>query len=43
MYFFKNPKQLTKLDVKVRDGLLTYFKKVDTLKSTVDKRVILVK
>lgn len=41
MYFFKDPIQLIKLDYKVRDGIIDYFKKTDTLKATIDKRVIL--
>lgn len=40
MNFFKNPKKLTKLNYKVRDAVIDYFKKVDTLKTTIDKRVI---
>ncbi|PQJ78244.1 5'-nucleotidase C-terminal domain-containing protein [Polaribacter porphyrae] len=40
MNFFKNPLQLTKLNYKVRDAVIDYFKKVDTLKTTIDKRII---
>lgn len=40
MNFFKNPKKLTKLNYKVRDAIIDYFKKVDTLKTGIDKRVI---
>jgi 2',3'-cyclic-nucleotide 2'-phosphodiesterase (5'-nucleotidase family) len=39
MNFFKNPKKLTKLDYKVRDAIISYLEKVDTLKTTIDKRV----
>lgn len=41
MNFFANPKKLTKLDVKVRDAILTYFEKVDELNPVIDNRVIL--
>lgn len=41
MDFFKNPVQLYKLDYKVRDAIVDYFKSVDTLHSTLDNRVIL--
>lgn len=41
MVFFKNPKKLTKLDYKVRNGIIDYFKKTDTLKATTDNRVII--
>lgn len=41
MNFFKAPKKLTKLDLKLRDAILDYFKKVDTLKATIDNRVII--
>jgi 5'-nucleotidase len=41
MLFFANPKELTKLDVKIRDAILIHFKKSDTLKSVIDNRVIL--
>jgi hypothetical protein len=41
MNFFKNPEKLTKLDYKVRDAILDYFEKVDTLTTTIDKRVII--
>ena len=40
MNFFANPVQLTKLDVKIRDAILTHFRKKDTLKSVIDNRVI---
>jgi 2',3'-cyclic-nucleotide 2'-phosphodiesterase (5'-nucleotidase family) len=40
MNFFKNPLKLTKLNYKVRDAVIDYFKKVDTLKTTIDKRII---
>ena len=41
MNFFANPKKLTKLDVKVRDAILTYFEKVEVLEPVIDNRVIL--
>jgi 2',3'-cyclic-nucleotide 2'-phosphodiesterase (5'-nucleotidase family) len=39
MVFFKNPKNLTNLNYKVRDAVIDYFKKTDTLKVTIDQRV----
>ena len=39
MNFFINPEKLTKLEYKVRDAILDYFEKVDTLTTTIDKRV----
>lgn len=41
MNFFKNPEKLTSLNVKVRDVIIDYFKQTDTLKATIDNRVIL--
>lgn len=41
MDFFKDPVQLTKLNYKVRDAIIDYFTKVDTLKTTIDNRVII--
>lgn len=41
MNFFKNPKKLTTLNYKVRDAIIDYFEKVDTLKTAIDNRVIL--
>lgn len=41
MDFFKDPVKLYKLDYKVRDAIVDYFKSVDTLYSTLDNRVIL--
>ncbi len=41
MNFFKNPIKLTTLDYKMRDAIIDYFKKVDTLQSTIDNRVII--
>jgi len=41
MFFLKNPKKLTKLNYKVRDAIINYFKKVDTLQTTIDNRVII--
>lgn len=41
MLFFKNPKKLIKLDYKVRDAIIDYFKKSDTIKSTIDKRILI--
>ena len=39
MNFFKDPKALVKLDMKVRDAILAHFRKVDTLRASLDKRV----
>ena len=39
MNFFKNPEKITKLDYKLRDAIINYFEKVDTLKTSIDKRV----
>jgi 5'-nucleotidase len=41
MNFFKNPERITKLDYKVRDAIIHYFERVDTLKTSIDKRVII--
>lgn len=41
MDFFKDPIALYTLDYKVRDGIVDYFKSVDTLVSKIDNRVIL--
>lgn len=41
MVFFKNPKELTKLNYKMRDAIINYFEKTDTLQATIDNRVIL--
>jgi 2',3'-cyclic-nucleotide 2'-phosphodiesterase (5'-nucleotidase family) len=41
MNFFKNPEKITKLDYKVRAAIIHYFERVDTLKTTIDKRVII--
>ena len=41
MIFFKNPEELTILDYKMRDAIIDYFVKVDTLKTSIDNRVIL--
>lgn len=41
MLFFKNPKELVKLDYKIRDALIDHFKKTDTLQASVDNRVII--
>ena len=40
MDFFKNPVTLTPLDYKVRDAIIDYFKKTDTIKVSLDNRVI---
>lgn len=40
MIFFKNPKELTNLHVKIRDVILMHFRRNDTLKSVIDNRVI---
>jgi len=39
MDFFKNPNKLTKIDYKMRDAIINYFKSVDTLKTAIDNRV----
>ncbi|EAR12974.1 UDP-sugar hydrolase [Polaribacter irgensii 23-P] len=39
MDFFKNPKKLTNLNYKVRDAVIGYFKKTDTLRVSIDNRV----
>lgn len=39
MNFFKSPLKLTVLDYKMRDGIIDYFQKVDTLKTAIDNRV----
>ena len=41
MNFFKNPEELTVLDYKMRDAIIDYFVKVDTLKTSIDNRAIL--
>ncbi len=41
MNFFKNPKQLTLLDYKMRDALIDYFRKKDTLHTAIDNRIIM--
>lgn len=43
MSFFHNPEKLTSLDYKVRDAIIDYFKKVDTLQTSLDNRVIIKK
>ena len=40
MNFFKSSKKFTILDYKIRDVIIDYFKKTDTLKATLDNRVI---
>ena len=39
MDFFKNPQKLTALNYKMRDAIIDYFKKTDTLKVVIDNRV----
>ncbi|APZ47443.1 UDP-sugar hydrolase [Polaribacter reichenbachii] len=39
MNFFKNPLKLTVLDYKMRDCIIDYFQKVDTLKTGIDNRI----
>lgn len=41
MDFFKNPKKLTKLDYKIRDAIIDYFKKTDTLQAAIDNRILI--
>ncbi|WP_010227781.1 5'-nucleotidase C-terminal domain-containing protein [Gillisia marina] len=40
MNFFKNPSNLYKLDYKLRNAIIDHFKKVDTLKTSIDNRYI---
>lgn len=40
MDFFKNPVRLYKLNYKVRDAIIDYFKSTDTLQSKLDQRFI---
>jgi 2',3'-cyclic-nucleotide 2'-phosphodiesterase (5'-nucleotidase family) len=39
MNFFKNPVKLTPLNYKMRDAIIAYFQKVDTLQTAIDNRV----
>lgn len=39
MVFFENPEKLTNLNYKVRDAIIDYFEKTDTLKVSIDYRV----
>ena len=41
MLFFKDPVALTRLNYKVRDAIIDYFKKVDTLQTAIDDRIII--
>ena len=41
MNFFANPEALIPLNYKVRNAIIDYFTKVDTLKTTIDNRVIM--
>ena len=41
MNFFKNPVKLTVLDYKMRDVIIDYFKKTDTLQAFLDNRIII--
>lgn len=41
MHFFKNSEKLTKLDYKVRDAIIDYFKKTDTIKASIDNRILI--
>lgn len=40
MYFFGNPVKMEMLDVKLRDLMLQYFEKHDTIKVNLDKRIL---
>jgi len=40
MVFLKDPINLHKIDYKLRNAIIDHFKKVDTLKATIDKRYI---
>ncbi len=41
MNFFKDPIQLINTEYKVRDAIISYFRNVDTLKTSLDTRIIL--
>lgn len=41
MNFFKNPKKLVKLDYKVRDAIIDYLEKEDTVHVKIDNRILL--
>jgi len=43
MGFFKNRTSITNLDYLVRNAIIDYFKKVDTITATVDNRFIQLK
>lgn len=40
MSFFKDPVNLYKTDYKIRNAMIDYFKKIDTVKTEIDKRYI---
>lgn len=40
MYFFSNPVKMEMLDIKLRDMMMQYFEKHDTLKVNLDKRIL---
>lgn len=40
MFFFKNPLNLFPIDYKLRNAIIDYFKKVDTLRAAIDNRYI---
>jgi len=40
MYFFGNPVKMEFLDAKLRDLMLQYFEKHDTVKVNLDKRIL---
>lgn len=41
MNFFKSPKKLIKLDYKIREAIIDYFIKVDTLQTAIDNRILI--
>ena len=41
MDFFKKPTKLIKLDYKIRDAIIDFFMKTDTLQTAIDNRVII--
>ena len=41
MDFFKEPKKLIKLEYKIRDAIIDYLKKIDTLQPVIDNRVMI--
>jgi len=40
MAFFNNPVNLYKTDYKIRNAMIDYFKKIDTIKAKIDDRYL---